>query len=305
MKKKTVTLVKPIRFGDFPRGVPYTIEFVFQRLQDDGYGLNFIVKGLERRITVGYARAPLPVDPTLWWRFRRLLEAAAVIDFSDLEDALCALRRSDTYTLVLEDMGISEQTYLAIMTAPIPEEVLAEAEALEKEGLLDKASLSDEIAAGTLPWSQRVADLGVRHPHQVDQMMDWMMQVLKRYENVIGGISAERGGSDDFLASLKAHIALGVSYGVEDEYGRDVVFAVAVAAAIVQEMLEQDDDALDETVVVGEAADWARKLFRRSSWWPFPIRSHREYMRLIREIMEKAPKLPTKYPMYSAVPIHE
>lgn len=196
-------------------------------------------------------------QPVVWWRALQALALAESIDACWIHDFYWAMLYRDRGTFhfsidrVCEYIG--EEAYQHIMQARVPEYVLDIVEQMNAKGFdLYLSFLSDEVKAGTLRWSQRLKNMGVKHPDYWDAWKKAFDAIVDRYydafKNYADSIEHSYTHDDDqksFLMRGVEHALVGaVERGIDVRYGGDVALLFAIiftqlAHDQVQEDLEQ------------------------------------------------------------------
>jgi hypothetical protein len=255
-----------------------------------------------------------PHDLLTCWRGMLILQEVKNLDEADLCNAYYAGQRdvhSSDQRGVDEIRGkIGSDRYNAIMSMPIPEEVISLIIKLTDDGEhVALWPITEEVEAGTLQWRDDFARIGAKHPQQVKDREEAEKRLIARYERYLEEYAKAHNLSLDAwgMNGIKGGIVNAVERGLEQTYGEDIVFGVAIArehagtAAFMGFMgFGVNEEHFNAEVEKGrqEAAEWVATHFKKGFWiFNQPLRTVQEYLRILTDIDTQWEQMPIISPL--------
>jgi hypothetical protein len=257
-------------------------------------------------------------EPIVWWRALKALVLVESIDACWIHDFYWAMLYHDRGTFhfsidrVCEYIG--EEAYQHIMQASVPEYVLDSAEQMIAKGFdLYLSFLSDEVKAGTLRWSQRLKNMGVKHPDYwnawkkaFDVIVEQYYDTLKNYAMSIDhGYTHNHDQKSFLMIGVECALVGAVDRGIDREYGGDV--AVLFAIIFTQLGHDQVQEELEEKYQ-GRLSEWRKPFvrppveqrYKEAMAWGrrhFGIAMGSRYSDLLHELYVSYDELPILHPL--------
>jgi hypothetical protein len=219
-------------------------------------GTNILPKPFEQD-----ALLPGRMDPIRWWRALQLFEAIPVVNEHLLplklllSDLFLATRRHEPGSYVQKVTASArntlspDQSYDEIMRRPVPIEIINMLVQLAEEEYDMTSALhcvSDEIAAGTICWSQALERIGVKHPDWWQAWREERARISERYAPYLVSYAAWQGHHYQPGIEKKKSVELHVieqclsdvvERGIEQQYGEGITVMLAIA----REKIETDN----------------------------------------------------------------
>lgn len=192
-------------------------------------------------------------DLILWWRTLQLLEALPVIDdthfYIDLFIAAGRADADDDYEQqIIQEIRslLGDACYEEILCRPVPLEIIRLLITLVDEGHDMHGAfftITEEIDAGTIRWSQDLKRIGVQHPDHVRAVKAAKEQLIDRYQVYLCSYATFRNCSYELgNRKRKAMIMLVIEWclyhaverGVEMEYGEEMAALLSIMLALIE-----------------------------------------------------------------------
>jgi hypothetical protein len=185
-------------------------------------------------------------DPLCWWRVARFLEQTPVIRYAMEFDWYLAAQRHDSAADTCCDTLIQEVrtalpagSYDNIMAAPIPRYIMTWLiQHLEVGDDLHEArwSLTQEVEAGTVPWSQDLRRIGVQHPAYRRAVNAARQTLTLRYGPYLCSYAVFQGYFYNLhrkrekawlMEMMEQTLYQSIEKGIERDYGRSITILLA------------------------------------------------------------------------------
>ncbi len=262
----------------------------------------------------------MPQDLIACWRAMLILQGVKNLSEDDLRNAYCAGQRESYGDCAGIIAKIGRGVYDAVMTHPIPDEVVNYIIRFKKRGTHfgDRSyyvvlwPITQEVEAGTFRWRDDFACIGVKHPWQAEDRRGAERRVIERYDRYITDYARKYGyfRKGLIMQNVERVIVDMVERGVEARYGQDIVLGLAImrARGSITVLTSTFMSFGDENIIryprsVQEslygAVRWLRSEFRTGFLSLKPERSQQEYMEIMEEIdrAEKRENMPITHPL--------
>lgn len=256
-------------------------------------------------------------DLIVSWRATKIIEELPTMSNYDLSASYAAaIRNTPVFDRKLAERivaTIGAGTYEEIMNIPIPPEILSLIYRLDKEGRgLNFQTLTEEVEAGNLEWTNDLAGIGVIHPDKLREKEKAYGVVLARYKVFLTDYYAKNKLRPESFATqiIENSIIQAVEKGLEKKYGPDIVVGIAVirshlaAASYIMDSEwfgKKDQDIWNKEIEasITEAIEWLQVTFKKPLWKVLrqPVRSQIEYTSILTELQKRFDDLPVTNPL--------
>lgn len=260
----------------------------------------------EKPVAARFWGLVVPHDLITCWRAMLILEKVQYLDNADLCDSYYAAMRhpheSDSHRVSAMIGKIGLDSFKSIMNQSIPEEVVKLfVQLLDAGDQLALWPLTEEIQAGTLPWSDELARIGVKHSDQVEKRNQAERVVIATYETHFSAYAK----AHDFprrcliMAAMEGSLIEAVEKGLAADYGPDIAFGIAALRAhlVTNQMVAilgfepQVDRHMED--VLKDTSLWLSGHFKTGRWLiKKPLRNPVEYTNLLGKLYQTWEKLP-------------